>query len=209
MGYVPLLVVRLIGILLATLTVTSVQAAGVGLRAGTTGVGVDVAWGIAPTLSARVGYSALKWSHDVETSTVDYDGKLKLSNVNGMIDFHPLGPLFRLTGGVILNDNKYDVRDTNLGGRLSGSVEAGRSAAPYLGIGWGTVAGAGINFYADIGIMFMGSPKASLAADCASLSAGDCASLRSRVATEEQRLEDELKRLKYYPVFNLGLTIGF
>ena len=190
------------------LTATA-QAAGIGVRAGTTGVGVDVASGIAPTLSARLGYSALKWSHDVETSTVDYDGKLKLSNLNGMIDFHPLGPLFRLTGGVILNDNKYDVRDTNLGGRLSGSVEAGRSVAPYLGVGWGTVAGAGINFYADIGIMFMGSPKASLAADCSSLSAGACASLRSQVAAEEQRLEDELKRLKYYPVFNLGLTIGF
>ncbi len=185
------------------------QAAGIGLRAGTTGIGADVAWSIAPTLSARLGYSALKWSQDVETSDVEYDGKLKLSNLNGMIDFHPLGPVFRITGGVILNDNKYDVRGERFGGSLSGTVTPGRSAAPYLGIGWGTVAGTGINFYADLGIMFMGSPKARLSADCGGLTPGTCASLQSEVAAEQARLEDELKRFKYFPVLNLGLTIGF
>lgn len=186
------------------------QAAGIGLRAGTTGIGADVGWGIAPTLSARVGYSALKWSRDVDTSEVSYDGKLKLSNLNGMVDFHPIGPIFRLTGGVILNDNKYDVTGRHSsGGTLSGTVESGRSAAPYLGVGWGTVAGAGVNFYADFGVMFMGSPKASLSADCAGLSASACTSLRNDVAAEQARLEDELKRFKYYPVLNIGLTIGF
>lgn len=189
----------------------SASAAGIGVRAGTTGIGADIAWGIAPTLSARVGYSALRWSYDTDTSDFSYDGKLKLANLNGMLDFHPLGPVFRLTGGVILNDNKYDVtgRPTAGGGSVSGTVEAGRSAAPYLGIGWGTVAGAGINLYADLGIMFMGSPKARLSADCAGLSAAACASLQGRVAAEQARLEDELERFKYYPVLNVGLTIGF
>jgi hypothetical protein len=204
MGYVPVFLAAVLAV-----ATGAAQAAGIGWRAGTTGVGADIAWDIAPTLSARVGYSALKWSHDIETSNVDYDGKLKLSNLSGLVDFHPLGPVFRLTGGVILNDNKYDVRDTNLGGRLSGTVEAGRRAAPYVGIGWGNVAGAGINFYADLGIMFMGAPKASLTASCGSLSAAQCASLRSQVAAEQARLEDELKDFKYYPVLNLGLTIGF
>jgi hypothetical protein len=180
----------------------SAQAAGIGVRAGTTGIGVDVAWDLAPTLSTRLGYSALKWNHDVETSNLEYDGKLKLSNLNAMVDFHPLGPLFRLTGGLIFNNNKYDV--SALGGALTGTVTPERDVAPYLGIGWGTVAGAGVGFYADIGIMFMGTPKASLR--CTGVSPGTCASL---VAGEEARLRDELDRLKHYPVINLGLTIGF
>lgn len=188
----------------------SVQAAGIGVRAGTTGVGADVAWDLAPTLSARVGYSALKWNYDVDTSSgVEYDGKLKLSNLNTMIDFHPLGPVFRLTGGVIFNDNKYDVRSKQFGGALSGTVEAGKSAAPYLGVGWGTVAGAGVNFYFDLGIMFMGTPKATLAASCGSLSPAQCAAVQSQVAAEQARLQDELDNAKYYPVVNFGLTIGF
>lgn len=188
----------------------SVQAAGIGVRAGTTGVGADVAWDLAPTLSARVGYSALKWNYDVDTSSgVEYDGQLKLSNLNTMIDFHPLGPVFRLTGGVIFNDNKYDVRSKQFGGALSGTVEAGKSAAPYLGVGWGTVAGAGVNFYFDLGIMFMGTPKATLAASCGSLSPAQCAAVQSQVAAEQARLQDELDNAKYYPVVNFGLTIGF
>ncbi len=190
---------------------SAAQAAGIGIRAGSTGIGADVAWGIAPPLSARVGYSALTGGYDVATADARYDGDLKLSNLNGMLDFHPFGPAFRLTGGVILNDNKYEAtgRPSGVNGSFNATVEPGRRAAPYLGIGWGNVAGAGINFYADLGVMFMGSPKASLRANCGGLSAGDCATLQSRVAAEEGRLEDELKHFKAYPVLNIGLTIGF
>jgi hypothetical protein len=186
----------------------SAQAAGIGVRAGTTGIGADVAWSIAPTLSARLGYSTLKWSQDVNTDNVNYDGKLKLANFNTLLDFSPLGP-FRLTGGFIFNDNKYDVRGERSGGSISGTVKAGKSAAPYLGIGYGNVSGLGVNFYADLGIMFQGSPRASLSANCGSLSPGACATLQGEVAEEQRRLEDKLKNFKYYPVLNVGITVGF
>jgi hypothetical protein len=196
----------------AVMSAGMAQAAGIGVRAGTTGVGGDVAFSVAPTLSARVGFSGAKFNFgDVDTdSGVRYDTKLKLSNLNTFIDFSPLGP-FRLTGGFIFNDNRVDVRSEGgaSGSSLSGNVKAGKSAAPYLGIGYGNVSGMGINFYADLGIMFMGSPRANLSANCGSLSAGDCTTLRNQVAAEERRLEDELKRLKNYPVLNIGLTIGF
>lgn len=190
----------------------SVQAAGIGVRAGTTGLGADIAWGIAPTLSARVGYSALKWGYDVDTSNARYDGDLKLSNLSGLLDFHPLGPAFRITGGVILNDNKYQATGHPSGapGSFNATVEPGHRAAPYLGIGWGNVAGAGVNFYADLGVMFMGSPKATLSANCPpSFTTGQCDTLRSQAAAEEARLEDKLKGFKAYPVLSIGLTIGF
>ena len=187
------------------------HAAGVGLRAGTTGIGADVAWNIAPTLDARVGYSALTWSHKVSTSNASYDGDVHLSNLSGLLDFHPMGPIFRLTGGVILNDNKYEAtgHPTAVPGSFSATVEPSKRAAPYLGIGWGNVAGAGVNLYADLGVLFMGSPKATLTADCAGLSGTQCSALQSQVAAEQARLEDELKRFKAYPVLNIGVTIGF
>jgi len=190
----------------------SVHAAGIGIRAGTTGVGADVAFNLAPTIDARVGYSALKWSHDVDTSNVSYKGDAKLSNLNALLDFHPLGPVFRLTGGVIFNDNKYEATGRpNSGGpgTINAKVEAGNRAAPYLGVGWGNVAGAGVNFYADLGVMFMGSPKATLTADCTGLSAGQCSALQSQTASEQGALEDKLHRFKAYPVLNIGFTIGF
>ena len=186
----------------------SAHAAGIGVRAGTTGLGADVAWSVAPTLSARLGYSALTWNHDVDTD-IRYNGKLKLSNVNALLDFSPLGP-FRLTGGVVFNNNKYDVRsDSVSGASISGSVKSGKSAAPYLGIGYGNVSGMGVNFYADLGIMFQGSPRASLSADCGSLTGTACTNLQNQAAAEQARLEDKLKNFKYYPVLNIGVTVGF
>jgi hypothetical protein len=187
----------------------SAQAFGVGVRAGTTGLGADVAWGIAPTLSARLGYSGGSFGYDVDTDQVNYDGDVKLSNVNALLDFAPLGPLFRISGGFIFNDNKVDVRSTNLpGGSLSGSIKPDRSAAPYLGIGYGRVSGMGVNFYADLGIMFQGSPRVSLNANCNAPGAA-CTALQNQVAAEQVRLQDEVDRFKYYPVLNIGLTIGF
>jgi hypothetical protein len=57
--------------------------------------------------------------------------------------------------------------------------------------------------------MYQGSPKASLTANCGTLSAAQCAPLQSQVASEQAALEDKLKNAKYYPVLNIGLTIGF
>jgi hypothetical protein len=187
------------------------QAAGIGVRAGTTGIGADVAWNVLPTLDARVGYSALKWGFDKSTSDFSYDGDLKLSNLSTLVDFRPLGPLFRLTGGLIFNQNKFEAvgRPSAGAGTIDATVEAGRSAAPYIGIGWGNVAGKGVNFYADLGVMFMGSPKAKLSANCSGLSAAQCTALQGQAAAEESRLADELKSFKHYPVLNLGFTIGF
>jgi hypothetical protein len=199
-------------ILITTLVAAgAAQAAGIGVRAGTTGLGADIAWNIAPAIDARVGYSALKWSYKTDTSNASYDGDVKLSNLSGLLDFHPLGPVFRITGGVILNDNKYAAtgHPSAVPGSFNATVEPSRRLAPYLGVGWGNVAGAGVNFYADLGLMFMGSPKATLTADCTGLSAAQCSAVQSQAAAEQANLEEKLKRFKTYPVLNIGLTIGF
>jgi hypothetical protein len=88
-------------------------------------------------------------------------------------------------------------------------VEPAHRAAPYLGIGWGNVAGAGFNFYADVGVMFMGAPKARINGDCPAPGSAACNQLQAQAAAEQANLEDQLKHFKAYPVLNIGLTIGF
>lgn len=201
------------------------QAAGVGLRAGTTGIGGDIGFSLMPTLSARVGYSGLSYSRTVDVTDVNYDGKLRLSNVNLLLDFSPLPGPFRVTGGFILNDNKVDVngRPTNgtytlngiaypaaAVGSLTGEIKAGNRAAPYLGIGYGNVAGFGLNVYFDLGVMFQGTPSASLSATCgAAVPSGACSQLQRDVAAEQAKLQNEISGFKYYPVANIGVTFGF
>ena len=50
---------KIISFALAIAATGSAGAAGIGVRAGTNGLGADIGWGIAPTLSARLGYSWL------------------------------------------------------------------------------------------------------------------------------------------------------
>ena len=203
----------------------SAGAAGIGVRAGTTGVGADFGWSLAPTLSARIGYSWLNnYSVDVDTTDVKYNGKLNLSNLSGLLDWSPLGP-FRITAGIVGNDNKLDVTGVPTAGTftingityaasdvgsLSGTVKPGKKTAPYLGIGYGNVAGAGVNFYFDIGVIFQGSPKSTLTATCGpAVPASQCAQIQNDVAAEQQSLNDKMSKYKYYPVANIGITIGF
>ena len=188
------------------------HAWGLGARVGTTGLGADFGWDIAPTLGGRLGVSAGSWSTDADTDDFSYDAKLKLGNVNAFLDWSPLGP-FRISAGVIANNNKVDVNGTSKSNPLltvSGDVKPEHSVAPYLGIGYGNVWTPGVNFYFDLGVMFQGSPKATLNANCgAAAGTPACTAAQQQAAAEQARLEDELKQYKYYPVFNIGITIGF
>ena len=107
----------------------------------------------------------------------------------------------------ILNGDTYAASDV---ANFRGMVEPGNKLAPYLGVGYGNVAGAGVNFYFDLGVVFQGSPKASLSATCgASLSVAQCSQLQTDVAAERSSLERSLDKYKYYPVGQIGITIGF
>src|SRR5688572_31881917 len=75
------------------------QAWGLGARIGTTGLGADFGWDIAPTLGGRIGLSAGSWGTDADTDDFSYDAKLKLGNANAFLDWSPLGP-FRISAGL-------------------------------------------------------------------------------------------------------------
>jgi hypothetical protein len=202
------------------------QAAGIGLRAGTTGIGGDVAFSVLPTLSARIGYSAMSFDTTIDETDIDYDGDVKLSNLNLLLDFTPLGPVpFRITAGFIVNDNEVDLHARTRNGTLTingvvypvaqlasvtGTIKPGNRAAPYLGIGYGNVAGFGVNFYFDLGVMFQGTPEVRLSSTCnPPLTPAQCSRLASAVTAEQARLQGEVSSFKYYPVANIGVTIGF
>ena len=207
-------------IVLAALATTaaSAQAGGIGVRAGTTGVGVDLGGDVAPTLGWRLGVSGMNVNTHVDTNDVRYDAKAKVLTGSLLLDWSPLGP-FRISGGFMPNQNKIDLTGQPSGGggssvvpagsSLTGDVKPERSFAPYLGVGYGNVWTRGVNFYFDLGIMFQGSPEVSLSLNCGSATPAQCAAAQSQVEAERQRVQDKVDRYKYYPVANIGLTIGW
>ena len=192
------------------------HAGGVGVRLGTTGVGADYGFDIAPTLGGRIGISGMNINTHLDTDDVRYDAKAKVLTGSLLLDWSPLGP-FRISAGFMPNNNKIDLngQPTSLtapippGSSLSGQVKPETSFAPYLGVGYGNVWTKGINFYFDLGVMFQGTPEVSLSLNCGSASPAQCAAAQARVEEERRRVQEKVDKYKYYPVANIGLTIGW
>ncbi|MBB5017221.1 hypothetical protein HNQ59_000483 [Chitinivorax tropicus] len=203
----------------------SASAVGVGLRAGTTGVGGDVGMNLIPMLDGRLGWSGLNYNRTINDTDVEYDGKLRMRNFSALVDFSVAGP-FRLTGGLVYADNKLKVTGKPRNGTYtfngrtytaaeigsaSGEVKGKNTIAPYLGVGYGSVAGAGVNFYADLGVMLAGGSKTSLTVDCGTAIIGtpQCTQLQADAEEERRKLDDKVSGFKVWPVINIGVTIGF
>lgn len=221
-------------LLLACLTAPSAASAAtpdlaVAVRAGTPGLGLDLDLGLSPSFGMRVGFAGFNVNHTVNTSDVDYDGRLKLRTVTGLLDWYVFQGGFHLTAGVAGNGTKLDiVGQPNQGsytingttysssqlGSLSGELKFGNSVSPYVGFGWGNPAGENgrVHFLFDVGAIYGGTPTVSLTAQCgpaAPSGSALCNEIQSNVATEEQKLVSKADILRWYPMVSLGIAVRF
>ncbi len=209
-----------IGLVCLTLSSAVPAQAGVGLtlKGGTLGIGVDGTVSLVPRLNARGNFNFFNYSFTGTQSDVKYKTDLKLKSFAVLIDLHPaLRSGFRLSGGLLFNRNKIEMKSdqitgtytigsqtytSNQVGSLNGGVDF-KPNAPYLGLGWGNATGRRIGFALDLGVVFQGSPDVSLAAT--GPIASD-ANFQQNMNQEVQNVEDDLKNFKYYPVVALGIT---
>ncbi|MDQ7990797.1 MAG: outer membrane beta-barrel protein [Candidatus Dactylopiibacterium sp.] len=210
--------------LAASCAVPALAQTGASLQIGTTGYGFDVGQQLTERFGARIGYSALNYSHAFDTSDVDYDGKIKLSNLRALADYD-LGHGFRVSGGLVFGNNRVDVHGKPSGGTytfngtayptthvnsVDGRVDLGRKVAPYVGIGYGMPGRKGWGFHADLGAMYVGKSRSTLDVRCgAALTPAQCTRLRNDAETERQKMQDKADAYTWYPVLNLGVSYGF
>ncbi|MDZ7748835.1 MAG: hypothetical protein U5K43_08270 [Halofilum sp. (in: g-proteobacteria)] len=176
---------------------------GVGARAGTLGLGVDLSRSFTPFFNARVGVNAYEYGFDVDSDRIDYDGDIELDSYHALLDFHPFTGGFRLTGGIIRNNNQIVATGTATGGgQVDAKVEWDKNA-PYAGIGWGnhTSGFVPLSFSIDLGVMAHGDADATV-------DSGGVPS-PSRERDEEQDIEDDLSDYDLYPVVSAGLIFRF
>jgi hypothetical protein len=198
----------------------------VGAKVSTLGVGIDFTTPLTEKLNLRAGIQGFEYRVDVESDGVDYDdADLELFSGLMVADWYPFGGVFRITGGVLINDNKVsgtgkpapgivptftvndNVYNANNNDKLDAEISY-NAVAPYFGIGWGNPVRKESNwfFFCDIGVVFMGSPDVAVSAS------GPLANNAVFIADlEEERkdLEDDLDSYKYYPVISLGLNYKF
>ena len=191
------------------------------LKAGTLGGGIGVAKTLATDVHLRLAYNYFKYKKDGTYNTdetiesLGYNVNINLKSISGLLDYYPFGKTFYLTGGVLYNNNLVKGTGTPLDsyeaegnvytpeqiGALNINLEAKSAWTPYLGLGFGNplILGRKVGVFMDIGALYMGSPDVEFTA------AED--SMIFPTTTQDDQVEENIKNIKWYPVFQLGLSI--
>jgi hypothetical protein len=192
---------------------------GVGIKAGTLGIGLEGRWQPLPYVDFRLGMNRYDFEDDGSLAGVNYDATLNLDTLYGTANFRfPLSP-FRVTAGVFSNGNEVQMvsADTpafNIGGTDYSSAEVGTlrsvttfsGTSPYLGFGYDFSLFGKVGLNMDFGALWQGDPNVAMSAD--GLLASDPIFLQA-LENERQEIQDEMSDYKAWPVLSLGFVFNF
>ncbi len=220
-----LIVAGLAGMFFVLTAVTGVFAgsgAGVGVKIGTLGLGAELSFKASDYLGVRAGINILDWSAEETIDDIDYDASLDFFSLALLADYHPFGGVFRISAGVVVNDNEVSLSATPTDtirmrsvtftaaevGTLSGSVEF-LPLSPYIGIGWtsNTSNAGGWGFALDLGILYQGSPD--ITSYTANGTLAGTAELETILDEQEAIIEDFFDKYTIYPVVSFSLQYLF
>jgi hypothetical protein len=200
-------------------------------KAGSLGLGLELTVKAAPQVNVRLGVNGFNYTDNHrEVSGIEYDATARLRTATALLDWHPGGHGFRLTGGLVYNDTRiegtslppasglYDIGGVPvpvaLVGTLNGKIDF-NPTVPYLGIGWGNAVADGkkVGFYVDAGVMFQGRGRVTLTPNIPAGSPLDNPTARAALDILLQREEDDIEKkvadYTVYPVVSLGLSYRF
>ncbi|QDL56140.1 hypothetical protein [Rhodoferax aquaticus] len=180
-------------------------------QVGLNGVGLGYAASLTNDWALRGQINAYKQSFSGDVGDFGANSRLNvdlsLSSFQLVGDWYPSEGGFRLSGGLVVNDNKVSINGTNAtvgstsGLTVNSEIKLSDSPSPYVGLGYSTrpkdAKGFGFNF--DLGVMFQ-DPKVSLTATGASA---------SDIATQKAKVQDAVNKLKTMPVIGLGVSYSF
>ena len=192
---------------------------GVGVKAGTLGIGVEGRWSPLPYMDVRFGGNAYEYDETGYQAGVNYDAVLNLDTFYATANLRfPLSP-FRVTAGAFSNGNELELAsvDTatfNIGGTTYSAAEVGSlrsvtsfsGTSPYLGVGYDFSVFGKVGLNLDFGVLWQGEPEVAITAD--GLLASD-PTFMSELENERLELEDEMSDYKAWPVVSLGFFYDF
>jgi hypothetical protein len=189
-------------------------------KVGTQGIGLEVAKAINQYFVLRSGgnYATYSGSNSVNKADFSYDANIL--NSNALLDVHPYGGGFRVSGGAYFSPDsvKFSANPTSnitIGnatytpseaGTVKGKIE-GSKIAPYAGIGYSRAFADDGNWFfdADLGVKLNDinshiEANGALATD---------PTFKADLERERKKIEDKLGLMEYYPVLNMGFGYKF
>ncbi|HEX4345997.1 MAG TPA: hypothetical protein VHZ73_00395 [Vicinamibacterales bacterium] len=232
---------RTLGMAMLLVAVGAAPAAaqvGIGVKAGSEGLGVDVAVPVASRVNIRAGVSTFTLNHDFDSDGITIAAQLKLSGVDAHLDLFPFGGSFHISPGfTIHNGTKVSGAAAVAGGQsfslgdqslvsdrtnpvTGAAAVAFKSTAPSLTMGFGNLVPRGTRRWSigvEFGAMLSKQPTATL-----TLAGNACASngtncrpiatdptLQSDLASQVAKINKDLEPLKALPIFQMGFGYRF
>jgi hypothetical protein len=191
---------------------------GIGIKAGTYGLGADFGFTIIDHVSLRLSFQRADASLTETFDDVEYEGDFTLGGEGIYADIYPFGGQFRITAGLFNNRNEFALAGTppdpvRIGdniytpaemGTLSGTIEF-KDTAPYLGLGWGNTSRGKkrLRFVLDGGLLFQGS------GNVVDYSASGGGVSQDDLNIEAAQIEDDISDVDFWPILNVGLAFRF
>jgi hypothetical protein len=206
---------------------------GIGVKVGTSGIGFDVATPLVPgRLNLRGGASFFSYNTTITTDNININGSLKFRNSEAVVDFFPFRGWFRMSGGMTIYNNtglaanltvpagqSFTLGNTTYYSSASnpitgtGTFNFGGKTAGRVSIGTGNMLPkkGHFSFETELGVQFFSSPTVVYTisgsgctsptnpASCGPVSPTD-------VAAEQNKLQNDLTDLKYFPTVSFGLS---
>lgn len=187
------------------------EAGTVYTQIGSNGWGLGYAASVSEDWAVRGQFNTLKQSFSGDVGdfgagsalTVD----LNLSSLQVVGDWYPMDGGFRLSGGLVFNNNKITMAGNgnvnNKPAAVNAEIKMSDSVSPYLGLGYSTKPkdAKGLGFTFDLGVMFQ-NPKATLTATGATVTQAD-------IDAQLLKVQDAADKLKTMPVLGLGISYSF
>jgi hypothetical protein len=192
----------------------------IGIKAGALGLGVEYTRNLSDRWSIRGGINGSKLSFDGDESGINYQFDFVWDSLSVGVDLHPFKSPFRLTAGILRNDNGLNGEsrpssNVTIGNTSYTPAQVGvltstvgfKQTAPFLGLGWDWSRKKrhfGMSF--DLGVLDQGSPQVTLRGSGTLL--GDPA-FQADIVREEAQLRDSLNNLDLLPYVTVGFVIRF
>lgn len=191
-------------------------------RASSLGLGAELSFRVARNVGIRLGGNYLEFTRDETIKDINYHVTPHFENGTAILDFHPFGGSFHLSGGLLLNYNEGELvatltQDIVVGGTTYTPQEVGsltgtvtfKKTAPYLGLGF--AGRSRIAFLFDLGVGFTQKPQVELVGET-NLTGQAKQEFDNNVEQERAEVQAEVNKRKYlrfHPVVSLGIKFAF
>lgn len=214
------------GFAVATLVCSSSADAqwSAGVRAGTLGIGPEVAFALSPMLALKGGIGMSQYHYEGDFSDKQFTIDTPPQIWNAGVEFSPGGGGFHLIAGV-MNRPQFDltgryVGSTQIGNNtysgtvnLVGNMKNSSEIGPYAGIGFGRSTKSGFGVSLDLGVGYLGEGKITFtSATCTQSNGQACpnAQFQSDVQAETAKVNNDIASyVKWHPLLSLSFHYGF